>query len=363
MQLIGSSMCLRLVREMIARIAQSNATVLVCGESGTGKELVARAIHDLSPRAKAPFVPINCAAIPRDLLESELFGHRRGAFSGAFSDRKGRFELANGGTMFLDEIGDMPMDMQAKLLRVLQEGVIEPVGTAAQMPVNVRVVAATHRDLEGECAAGRFREDLFFRLNVLPLKVPPLRDRAEDIPALLNHFAALHAVDGHRPVSFEKCLVAPLCGYEWFGNVRELSNLVHRLNVLFPGKHLRLRDIPRDLLPRKMVIDYSLDEDALRDGGENAGVEMPRRAPSESEVREESESNPVEDIICLANGGSILPLEGLALKEYLGNLEKNIIEAALSRTGGNVSKTARLLQLRRTTLIQKMNKLKNGLLS
>ena len=343
---------------MVARVAKTTATVLISGESGTGKELVARAIHDGSPRAKAAFVPINCAAIPRDLLESELFGHRKGAFSGAIADRKGRFELASGGTLFLDEIGDMPRDMQVKLLRVLQEGVIDPVGSAGQIPVDVRVVAATHRDLEAECAAGRFREDLFFRLNVLPLKVPPLRERAEDIRALLEHFAALHACEGARPVVFENCLGSALHEYAWPGNIRELSNLVYRLSVLFAGQRLRLRSVPRDLLPSKMLFEPALEEGFEDDHAESTVAELPRGVPAEQAVNGEIGRNPVEDIICIANGGSLLPREGLALKEYLGDLEKNIIEEALCRTGGNVSKTAELLQLQRTTLIQKMNKLK-----
>jgi sigma-54 specific flagellar transcriptional regulator A len=357
-QIIGNSARIRLMREMVARVAKTTATVLICGESGTGKELVARAIHDGSPRANCAFVPINCAAIPRDLLESELFGHRKGAFSGAIADRKGRFELAHGGTLFLDEIGDMPMDMQVKLLRVLQEGVIDPVGTAGQIEVDVRVVAATHRDLEAECAAGRFREDLFFRLNVLPLKVPPLRERAEDIQTLLDHFAVLHAVDGARPVAFASCLGAALLGYAWPGNIRELSNLVYRLSVLYSGQRLRLRSVPRDLLPSKMALENLPDEETGADAVENAGAELLFGTPAELPACEGLGRNPVEDIICVANGGSLLPREGLALKEYLGDIEKNIIEEALCRTGGNVSKTAELLQLQRTTLIQKMNKLK-----
>lgn len=356
--IIGNSVRIRSMREMVARVANTTATVLISGESGTGKELVARAIHDGSPRAKAAFVPINCAAIPRELIESELFGHRKGAFSGAIADRKGRFELASGGTLFLDEIGDMPMDMQVKLLRVLQERVIDPVGTAGQIPVDVRVVAATHRDLEAECAAGRFREDLFFRLNILPLKVPPLRERTEDIPALLEYFSALHACEGNRPISFESCLCAALYGYAWPGNIRELSNLVYRFSVLFAGQRLRLRGVPRDLLPNKMMIELPTDEDQVGEAGEGVRPEMSCGASAERGGYEEVGRNTVEDIICMANGGSLLPREGLPLREYLGDLEKNIIEEALCRTGGNVSRTAELLQLQRTTLIQKMNKLK-----
>ncbi len=356
-QIIGDSKQVRLLREMMSLVADTNATVLISGESGSGKELVAQALHNGSPRAKAAFVPINCAAIPRDLLESELFGHRKGAFSGAIADRKGRFELANGGTLFLDEIGDMPAEMQVKLLRVLQEGVIDPVGSAGQVPVDVRVIAATHRDLEVECAAGRFREDLFFRLNVLPIKVPPLRERREDIPRFIEYFSKLHAQGENQPITFARCLAQAMQGYAWPGNIRELSNLIIRLSVLYPRQHLSIGCVLRHLLPTKMAIDVAIasaaveesidPEDKLVEGAADSAVTPPR-----------FERNPVEDIILVASGGAILPEGGLPLKDYLHDIEKNIIEQALTRTNGNVSKTAQLLQLQRTTLIQKMNKLK-----
>ena len=356
-QIIGDSKQVRLLREMMSLVADTNATVLISGESGSGKELVAQAIHDGSPRSKAAFVPINCAAIPRELLESELFGHRKGAFSGAIADRKGRFELANGGTLFLDEIGDMPAEMQVKLLRVLQEGVIDPVGSAGQVPVDVRVIAATHRDLEVECAAGRFREDLFFRLNVLPIKVPPLRERREDIPRFIEYFSKLHAQGENQPITFARCLAQAMQGYAWPGNIRELSNLIIRLSVLYPRQHLSIGCVLRHLLPTNMAVDVAIASAAAEDSSDPE-VKLVEGAADSAFTPPRFERNPVEDIILVANGGAILPEGGLPLKDYLNGIEKNIIEQALTRTNGNVSKTAQLLQLQRTTLIQKMNKLK-----
>ena len=356
-QIIGSSAQMRSLREVMSLASGSAATVLISGESGSGKELVAQALHNGSPRAKAAFVPINCAAIPRDLLESELFGHRKGAFSGAIADRKGRFELANGGTLFLDEIGDMPAEMQVKLLRVLQEGVIDPVGSTGHVPVDVRVVAATHRDLEAECAAGRFREDLFFRLNVLPIKVPPLRERREDIPLFIEHFSKFHAQGENRPITFENCLAQAMQEYAWPGNIRELSNLLFRLSVLYPMRHLSTGSVPRNLLPTKMEVDVSIASAAAGDSIDPDGGPVEGAADNVA-TNPRLDRNPVEDIILVTNGGAMLPKGGLALKDYLYGIEKNIIEQALIRTGGNVSKTAQLLRLQRTTLIQKMNKLK-----
>lgn len=358
-QIIGDSKKIKLLREMLSRVAATNATVLIGGESGTGKELVAKAIHELSPRAAAAFVPINCAAIPKDLLESELFGHRRGAFSGAIADRKGRFELADGGTLFLDEVGDMPPDMQVKLLRVLQEGVIDPVGGHAQVAIDVRVVAATHCDLEAECAAGRFREDLFYRLNVIPVKVPPLRERVEDIARLIEHFAQMHAQDGARPIALESCLAGAMHAYAWPGNIRELSNLIFRLSVLYSGRRLGLHSVSREMLPTKM--DVGLVTELRSDKDDDLAAEAREDDLLVSSIgMRPLERNPIEDIIFVANGGAMLPEGGLALKDYLNDIERNIIEQALSRSGGNVSKTAQLLQLQRTTLIQKLNKLKRN---
>ena len=237
---VGKSALMRAVSRTVSIYARTDATVLITGESGTGKELVARALHRESERSGRPFVPVNCAAIPAELLESELFGHRRGAFSGAIADRQGRFELADGGTLFLDEIGDMSVEMQAKLLRALQERTIDPVGAQRQVAVDVRVVAATHRDLEAACAEGRFREDLYYRINVLPLQLPPLRERAQDIPVLVEHFARTYALQGTQPVSLAPDLMLALSSYAWPGNIRELSNLMQRLSVMFPSEQVEI---------------------------------------------------------------------------------------------------------------------------
>jgi sigma-54 specific flagellar transcriptional regulator A len=358
--IIGNSPPMREIRKLIETIADSTATVLIHGESGTGKELVAQALHFQSPRAEANFVPLNCAAIPKELMESELFGHRKGAFTGALADRVGRFELAHGGTLFLDEIGDLSLDMQVKLLRVLQERMVDPVGSSRPVEVDVRVIAATHRDLEEEIAAGRFREDLYYRLNVLPVRTPPLRERGDDIPLLLKHYAEKFAHKG-APISFSPEFLDALKTYDWPGNVRELSNLVHRFSTLFAGQYLALSVVPSAMLPKGL---QKLQQ-------ERAGEETPPPTPAgQAEQVQESadvlhmfalgehgnapapaeERNHVEDIIMLAQGGPVL------LKEKMAQIERAFIEQALDRSAGNVSKTARLLNLQRTTLIEKIDK-------
>ena len=251
--IIGQSACTQALRQLIKTIAASSSTALVTGESGTGKELVAQALHLQGPRAEGRFVPINCGAIPRELIESELFGHRKGTFTGAVADRVGRFELAHGGTLFLDEIGDLPMDMQVKLLRVLQERCILPVGASREVPVDVRVVAATHRNLEEEVQAGRFREDLYYRINVLPIRTTPLRERPGDLPELLGFYARKHAMPGNKPIGFAPDMLDMLAGYGWPGNVRELSNLVDRFSTLFPGQTLTCQLVPSCMLPSGLV--------------------------------------------------------------------------------------------------------------
>jgi sigma-54 specific flagellar transcriptional regulator A len=366
---IGASAGAEAIRHLIERVASSTATVLITGESGTGKELVARALHDQSDRSGGNFVPINCAAIPKDLLESELFGHRKGAFTGAMADRIGRFELAHGGTIFLDEIGDLSLDMQVKLLRVLQERTVDPVGGLKSVEVDVRVVAATHRDLEAEIEAGRFREDLYYRLNVLPLNTPALRQRAQDVPALLTHFAELFAAKGQTPITFTADFIEALKDYAWPGNVRELSNLVDRFNTLFSGQLLSLASVPSSLLPKGLrtlqaervstpIVD-SLEIVAPLSSKElhqsaNAEVMNPFANPAPPLAMDMH--NEVEDIIMLAQGLPSLPPEGLSLKDRLADIERDLIVQALNRTDGNVSQTARLLNLQRTTLIEKLNK-------
>ena len=245
-EIVGSSRGVKQVIERIEKVAPSNARVLILGENGTGKELVARAIHALSPRAQGPFVEVNCAAIPGELIESELFGHMKGSFTGAFADREGKFELADGGTLFLDEIGDMSLAAQAKVLRALEEGVISRVGSGKALRVDVRVIAATNKNVPAEIAAGRFREDLYFRLNVVPIEIPPLRARRADIPQLVEHFVAqLTEQSGLARKEFEKEAVKRLTAYDWPGNIRELRNAVERLLILTAGPVVTPEDVER----------------------------------------------------------------------------------------------------------------------
>ena len=362
--LIGTSQAMASIRRLIAAVAPSPATVLVTGESGTGKELIARALHEQSDRARGRFVALNCGAIPKELIESELFGHRKGSFTGALVDRVGRFELAHGGTLFLDEIGDLALDMQVKLLRVLQERVVDPVGAAQPVPVDVRVIAATHRDLESEVSAGRFREDLYYRLNVLPIASPPLRERCDDIPELLAFYAQRFARSGTSPISFREDTLVALQSYDWPGNVRELSNLMDRFSTLFPARLIALQEIPDPLLPRGLRASKAALQAAQEYRDESAeealGV-MPdmvalggleASAPGLSEV----EVSDVEAIVGLAQGMDILPPEGTSLKDRVAELERRLIKQALERSAGNVSQTARLLNMQRTTLFEKLNK-------
>jgi len=376
--IIGNSPPMREIRKLIETIADSTATVLINGESGTGKELVAQALHYQSSRGDANFVPLNCAAIPKELMESELFGHRKGAFTGALADRVGRFELAHGGTLFLDEIGDLSLDMQVKLLRVLQEKTVDPIGSSRPVEVDVRVVAATHRDLEKEISEGRFREDLYYRLNVLPVRTPPLRERDDDIVVLAKHYAEKFAHKG-TPITFTADFVDALKAYDWPGNVRELSNLIHRFSTLFAGQRLSLRSVPSLMLPKGLqkiqeekggeLPPEAVQED-VAEGSAEAGLSastgdsadvlqmfgLDGGTPAANTTKPAREHNDVEDIIMLAQGGTVLPPEGLSLKERMAQIERAYIEQALDRAQGNVSKTARLLNLQRTTLIEKIDK-------
>src|SRR5512147_203019 len=247
--MVGESPALRRLRAEIAQAAPTNGRALIFGENGTGKELVARAIHALSLRAAGPFVEVNCAAIPEELIESELFGHAKGAFTGALAARKGKFELADGGTLFLDEIADMSLKTQAKVLRALQEQRIEPVGGAGSVDVDVRVIAATNKDLDEEIRKGRFRDDLYFRLNVIPFHVPPLRERPEDVPLLARHFMeVLSAEHGRRPRVIAPDVLAALARLSWPGNVRELRNIIERLVIMTPDGTIEMRHLPASLL-------------------------------------------------------------------------------------------------------------------
>lgn len=373
--LIGRSEPMRVLRELIHTVAASRATVLITGESGTGKELVAQALHAGGPRQAGPFIPINCGAIPKDLLESELFGHRRGAFTGALANRTGRFEMASGGTLFLDEVGDLPVDTQVKLLRVLQERRIEPLGSAESVPIDVRIVAATNRDLERDVQQGRFREDLFYRLNVIPMRTAPLRERAEDVPELLTFYARQHCVPGLEPVAFGPCMLDALCTYDWPGNVRELSNLVDRFSALCPAQVLRLEFIPGWMLPPALARAAHGTDPARRtlpaappvtDSEEDLLRARPPEAVEPGPAAElatpaavaplGSSGNPAEDAIRMALGLDVLGDGSLSLRERINSIERGFIEKAMERASGNVSHAARLLSVQRTTLIEKLAK-------
>jgi len=371
-RILGKSIAIERLRAIVIQCANSNAPVLLRGESGTGKELVSRALHDCSERASHPFVAINCGAIPDQLLESELFGHRKGSFTGATCDRKGRFELAHMGTLFLDEIGDMPSQLQVKFLRVLEEKIVEPVGGGAEIRIDVRIIAATHRNLEEMVSEGKFREDLLYRLNVLPISIPALDQRSEDIPGLLAHFSNVFGADGEK-ITFSKRSLLLLQAYSWPGNVRELANFVQRFSVLYPGKIIEISRVPDDFLTKELIELVQLyeapadDEDHRESAGLNdeivaAGVPQHSQLSQEYEIGNDSMQgsnlyeNDFEQIIELSNSMSELPAEGVSTKDLLNNLEANLIRTALTQTDGNVSKASELLQLGRTSLIQKITK-------
>ena len=328
--LSGNSRATRQINRMIEQVADTDATVLVLGESGTGKEVVARKLHYNSSRRGKPFVPVNCGAIPADLLESELFGHEKGAFTGAISARQGRFEMADGGTLFLDEIGDMSMPMQVKLLRVLQERSFERVGSNKPIQCNVRIIAATHRNLETAIKEDKFREDLFYRLNVFPIEMPPLRERKDDIAILVNDLIARIEKEKRGSVRLTPAAVMALTQFEWPGNVRELANLIERLAILYPYGVVDIKD-----LPEKFRVGVTLPESTTGDlpsvsvsGGEPGVVESVPRLPS----------------------------DGIDLKSHLSNLELSLIRQALDECDGVVAHAAKRLNMRRTTLVEKLRK-------
>ena len=311
--MVGNSAGLQKIRELVARVAPTNARVLISGENGTGKELVARAIHEGSARKRGPFVEVNCAAIPSELVESELFGHVKGSFTGASGDQAGKFEAADGGTLFLDEIGDLALNAQAKILRALQEGVIVRVGDAKPIAVDVRVIAATNRDLADEITGGRFREDLYFRLNVMPIQVPPLRQRLEDVPALVSHFvAALGAGPGMTPKPFSGDALRRLQRRHWPGNVRELRNAVERLLILAVGEEVTAEDVDLVLPP---------------DSGP-----------------------PIEPDKLAAEAGD------RTFSEFRGDAERAFLIARLHEHHWNVAETARVLGMPRSNLYNKIEK-------
>ncbi len=319
--IIGQSDAIKKVFRLVDKVARTDSTVLITGESGTGKELIAHAIHNASPRKDRPFIPINCAAIPEELLESELFGHEKGAFTHAIRTRVGRFELADKGTIFLDEIGEMSPALQVKLLRVLQEKQFERVGGVKTIQVDIRVVAATNIELEQAVAQGRFREDLFYRLNVIPIHLPPLRERRDDIPLLVKHF--LEKFSAGNPAyanSISDEALKILESYDWPGNVRELENIVERLVILSEKDEISVEDLPSRIIRK-------------------TGGAVPLSAPP-------------------PHHSAVLPEEGISLSAAVEQFEKTLIIQALDRTNGVKNRAAKLLQMNRTTLIEKMKKMK-----
>jgi DNA-binding NtrC family response regulator len=319
--IIGRSRQMFNLFEMIEKVAESSATVLIQGESGTGKELAARAIHQLSNRSGKNFVPVNCAAIPDDLLESELFGHVKGSFTGAYANRIGRFEMADKGTLFLDEIGDMKAALQVKLLRVLQAKEFEPVGSTRSQKADVRIIAASNKNLDELVVSRDFREDLYYRLSVIPITIPPLRERHEDIPLLINHFQAQFNRDRRRLVKgFSREALEMLCNYDWPGNVRELENLVERMVTMKESGFITVDDLPEKYLTSRSTVSLS------------AAHAVSYHADQD------------------------LPSEGICLNSAVDVFENRLIIQALQRTGGNKKEAAALLNLKRTTLIEKLKK-------
>jgi sigma-54 specific flagellar transcriptional regulator A len=332
--LVGTSRAIQQVRQMMSQVADTEASVLILGESGTGKEVVARNLHYHSKRRDAPFVPVNCGAIPAELLESELFGHEKGAFTGAITSRAGRFELANGGTLFLDEIGDMPLPMQVKLLRVLQERTFERVGSNKTQSADVRIIAATHKNLEQMIEAGTFREDLYYRLNVFPIEMAPLRERVEDIPLLMNELISRMEVEKRGSIRFNSAAIMSLCRHDWAGNVRELANLVERMAIMHPYGVIGVLELPKKF--RQVDDEHDQQATSVRD-------DLEERFSFNSSLPS-------------ADSSAMLPPEGLDLKDYLGNLEQSLIQQALDDAGGVVARAAERLRIRRTTLVEKMRK-------
>jgi sigma-54 dependent transcriptional regulator, flagellar regulatory protein len=324
--IIGNGTAMREVFKILAKVAPTDSTVLVSGESGTGKELLVRALHKNSPRCNEPFVPINCGAIPRELLESELFGHEKGAFTHAIRSRAGRFEMANGGTVFLDEIGEMDLSLQVKILRVLQEKEFERVGGSKTLKVDLRIVAATNRDLEDEVARGGFREDLFYRLNVIPIHLPPLRERGEDIRILANYFLKRFCEKkGRTLMALPRETMDMLLVYRWPGNVRELENLMERMSILCEGDAI----LPEDL-PEKIWKDVQKGEKPVRQSVQEPCFLWPTIATlNEKEVN---------------------------LKDFLDQIEERLLLEALDMAGGVKNQAAEILGIKRTTLIEKLKK-------
>jgi len=321
--LVGQSLEIQNVFKTIEKVSQTDSTVLITGESGTGKELVARAIHDHSPRALKPMVVVNCGAIPSELLEAEFFGHIKGAFTGATQSRQGRFEAAQGGTLFLDEVADIPLHLQVKLLRVLQTRQFEPIGSSRTLEVDVRIIAATNRDLEDAVQKKEFREDLYYRLNVIPVKIPSLRERKSDIPILVNHFIQeFNQLTGHSVEAPSGEIMEALMAYDWPGNIRELENLMERMVILKGQGTVDLGDLPHRIFQK-----YA--EGRPQGVGALSEWEFPRM---------------------------VLPNSGVDLRAIVAAFENHLVDQALARTSNNKNRASELLQMNRTTLVEKLRK-------
>jgi sigma-54 specific flagellar transcriptional regulator A len=353
----GRSAAIVEVVTLIRQVAAHDSSVLILGESGTGKEVVARAIHDSSPRAQRPFVAINCGAIPSELLESELFGHEKGAFTGAINARKGRFEIADGGTLFLDEIGDMSLGMQVKLLRVLQERSYERVGSHLPIRANVRIIAATHRNLEESILKGTFRGDLYYRLNVFPIETPSLRARLEDLPDLIEDFVRQNVAAGRARVRLSSRTLEALGQYSFPGNVRELANLIERLSILCADRVVEVRDLPHRYRPAGWREEVPANP-------AHAATPAPPSGDAPFAGADETDTIALEALLDLgaldlgeSEPNARLPQDGIDLRSHLSAIERALISQALQRAGGTVAQAARLLHLRRTTLVEKLRKL------
>ncbi len=352
--IIGQSTTLAEVFRILMKVAPTESTVLVTGESGTGKELLVRALHSNSERAAKPFVPINCGAIPKELLESELFGHEKGAFTHAIRSRPGRFELGDGGTVFLDEIGEMDLSLQVKILRVLQEKEIERVGGSGVKKVDVRIIAATNRDLEQEVALGRFREDLYYRLNVIPLHLPPLRERGGDVLLLVKYFLENFCKKKKREVIQLSPMAARiLTAYPWPGNVRELENFMERLSILVDGSIVEVEDLPQKILDAVGPLeDLPEVENVCQVAERGENIAPSANVASVANVSTER----------IGNQGFVWPnLQDLdnynmGLKEFLDSIEDRLLEEALAKSDGVKNQAAELLKIKRTTLIEKLKK-------
>jgi sigma-54 dependent transcriptional regulator, flagellar regulatory protein len=360
----GHSAAIASLVRKIRQVARFDSKVLIAGETGTGKEIVARAIHSLSPRRDRNFVPVNCGAIPAELLESELFGHVKGAFSGAIAARQGRFELAEGGTLFLDEIGEMSLPMQVKLLRGLQEHSLERVGSSTTIQCDVRIVAATHRNLRQRVADGTFREDLYHRLNVVELCTPALRERIDDLPELLAHFVDLNVAEGRDEVRFGRRALAAMRCYAWPGNVRELENLVERLAVMNGGQVVEACDLPEAIAAAAPAACEHGEEVEEDEEGEGAAPGCEAPLPEELVEAVLTSGSASSLVPAPAAAGSVpqlslvaaLPAEGIDLAGQLRAIERRYMEQALERSDYVLTRAASLLGLKRTTLMDKLRR-------